>query len=168
MDHKIGMDLLEWKGSSYLVIVDYYSRYIELVSLTSSSTINHLKSIFARHGVPETVMSDNGPQYTAAVFKEFAKEYSFTHVTSSPKFPQSNGAVERAVKTVKGLLNKNEDPYLALISYRSTPLENGYSPAELLMSRKIQTPLPILPSQLKPKLPKIKQLRKRRIRYKVG
>ena len=137
---KIGTDLLEWKGSSYLVVIDYYSRYIELAklsSLTSSSIINHLKSIFARHGVPETVMSDNGPQYSAVVFKEFAKEYGFTHVTSSPKFPQSNGAAERAVKTVKGLLNKNEDPYLALMSYRSTPLENGYSPAELLMSRKI-------------------------------
>ena len=84
------------------------------------------------------------------------------------QLPQSDGAAERAVKTVKGLLNKNEDPYLALMSYRSTPLENGYSPAELLMSRKIQTPLLILPSQLKLKLPKIKQLRKRRIRYKVG
>ena len=129
---KIGTDLLEWKGSSYLLVVDYYSRYIELAKLsllTSSSIINHLKSIFARHGVPETVMSDNGPQYSAAVFKEFSKEYSFTRVTSSPKFPQSNGAAERAVKTVKGLLNKNEDLYLALMSCRSTPLENGYSPA---------------------------------------
>ena len=89
------------------------------------SVISHLKSIFARHGIPEVVVSDNGPQYSSAVFEEFSKEYEFDHVTSSPKYPQANGEAERAVKTIKQLLEKNSDPYLALLVYRSTPLENG-------------------------------------------
>ena len=142
---KIGTDLFEWKKVDYLLVVDYYSRYIEIAKLTSTSAnsvIAHLKSIFSRHGIPETVMSDNIPQYSATVFEEFAKEYGFTHVTSSPKYPQANGTAERAVKIVKQLLKKNQDPYLAMLAYRSTPLENGYSPAELLMGQKIHTTLP--------------------------
>ena len=58
------------------------------------------------------------------------------------------------MKTTKQLLEKNSDPYLALLAYCSTPLENGYSPSELLMGRKLRTTLPIAPKQLKPSLPK--------------
>ena len=72
-----------------------------------------------------------------------------------------NGEAERAVQTIKNLLTKNDDPYLALLSYRSTPLENGYSPAELLMGRKLRTVVPMAPSQLIPSLPKTPQLRER-------
>ena len=153
---KIGTDLFEWKKIDYLLVVDYYSRYIEIAKLTSTSVnsiIAHLKSIFSRHGIPETVMSDNRPQYSAAVFEEFAKEYGFTHVTSSPKYPQANGTAERAVKTVKQLRNS------AMLAYRSTPLENGYSPAELLMGRKIRTTLPMSKKQLQPNLPNVAKLR---------
>ena len=82
-------------------------------------------------------MSDNGSQYSAAVFKDFVDKYGFTHTTSSPQYPQENEAAEHAVCTVKDLLNKSEDPYLAIIAYRSTPLENGYSRAEFLMGRKL-------------------------------
>ena len=106
-------------------------------------------------------MSDNGPQYTAVSFDHFANEYGFTHVTSSPGYPQSNGAAERAVRTVKAMLVKNDDPYLALLTYRSTPLENGYSPAELLMGRKLRTTVPVVPTQLLPSLPEISQLREK-------
>ncbi|MCG8623106.1 MAG: hypothetical protein MJE68_14070, partial [Proteobacteria bacterium] len=106
-------------------------------------------------------MSDNGTLYSAAIFEEFAKEYGFTHVTSSPKYPQANGTAERAVKTVKQLLKKNQDPYLAMLAYRSTPLENGYSPAELLMGRKIRTTLPMSKKQLQPNLPNVAKLRKK-------
>ena len=84
---------------------------------------------------------------------EFAAEYEFTHVTSSPKHPQTNGEAERAVKTFKQLQKKNKDPYMALLMYGASPLQNGFSPAELLMGRKLQTKTPILPKLLKPATP---------------
>ena len=87
-------------------------------------------------------MSDNGPRYSAVVFKEFATQYSFTHSTSSPQFLQANGAAETAVRTISDILNKRDDPYLAILTYRSTPLQNGYSPGGLLMGRKLRTTIP--------------------------
>ena len=152
----VASDLFEWKKSKYLLVIDYYSRFIEIARLstaTSNDVITHMKSIFARHGVPESLTSDNGPQYAADMFKTFAKEYGFTHLTSSPRYPQGNGAAERAVRTVKSLLEKSDDPYVALMSYRSTPLENGYSPAELLMGRKLRTTIPTITEQLLPSIP---------------
>ena len=107
--------------------------------------INHLKSIFARHGIPNEVISDNGPQYSSQLFKQFAQDYHFTHKTGSPKFPQSNGEAERAVKTIKDILL---DPYLGLLAYRTTGLHSGVSPAELSMGRKLGTTLPALPAKL--------------------
>ena len=82
-------------------------------------------------------MSDNESQYSAAIFKDFADKYGFTHTTSNPQYPQGNGVAEHALCTVKDLLNKSKDPYLAILTYRSTPLQNGYSPAEFLMGRKL-------------------------------
>ena len=71
----------------------------------------------------------------------FAHKFQFEH-TTSPHYPQSNGEAERAVRTVKSLLKKEGDPYLALMSYRATPLQNGFSPSELLMSRRLRTTVP--------------------------
>jgi len=89
------------------------------------------------------------------------KEYGFTHITSSPRYPQSNGAVERAVRTVKSLLDKNGDPYAALLAYCSTQLENGYSPAELLIGRKLRTTVPVALTQLVPHLPNFSKLKEK-------
>ena len=111
---RLGSDLFHWKGANYLLVVDYFSRYIEmamLTSTTSEATIGHLKSIFARHGIPETLISDNGLQYASSVFQKFARDYGFTHTTSSPHYPQGNGEAERAVQTVKRLLSGSQDPY---------------------------------------------------------
>ena len=91
---------------------------------------------------PETVRSDNGPQYLSKEFARFASSYEFKHITSSPRFPQSNGQVERTVQTVKRLLKRSNDPYLALLSYRATPLPwCDLSPAQLSMGRRIRTPI---------------------------
>ena len=167
---KVGTDLFEWKQNTYLLIVDYYSRFIEISRLnrtTADEVIVHTKSIFARHGIPEIVVSDNGPQYASEAFAKFAHEYQFEHVTSSPYHPQSNGEAERAVQTVKRLLKKEGDPYLAMLSYRATPLYCGYSPSELLMARKIRTNIPMTREQLKPKVPDQSRLRERDERAKV-
>ncbi|UYV62479.1 K02A2.6-like [Cordylochernes scorpioides] len=153
---KIGMDLFKFENKWYLVVIDYYSRFPEVVQLdrlTANVVVRSCKSIFARHGIPETVVSDNGTQFGAArEFANFARQYGFQHVTSSPRFPQSNGMAEAGVKIAKLILKKNQDPSLGLLEYRSTPLENGYSPAELLMGRKLRTTLPIAPENLNPKL----------------
>ena len=144
---KIGTDLFELKGKSYLLLVDYFSRYIEVVKLSSTTTksvVAAMKPVFARHGIPDMIVSDNGPQYSSQEFQEFAEDYGFQHVTSSPYHPQGNGEAERAVKTVKKLLRDTDDPNLALLSYRSTPLSwCQHSPVELLMGRQIRFTLPI-------------------------
>ena len=124
-----------------------------LSKLTSFAAIQQIKSVFAAQGIPDVVVSDNGPQFARYEFTEFATEYGFTHVMSSPKHPQANGEAERAAKTFKQLLKKNKDPYMALLMYRASPLQNGFSPAELFMGWKLQTKTPVLPKLLKPATP---------------
>ena len=141
-----------------LIVVDYFSKFMEvnyLSSLSSSETISALKSVFARHGIPEVVRSDNSLQYDSAEFAKFAKDWEFKHVTSSPLCAQSNGEAERAVQTAKNLLLKEDDPARALLAYRSTPLQGGKSPSELLFGRQIRCTLPCLPESLQPTWPGI-------------
>ncbi|XP_014678509.1 PREDICTED: uncharacterized protein K02A2.6-like [Priapulus caudatus] len=147
---KVATDLFSYSGRDYLLVVDAYSNYPEVAVLsnaTSRSVINSLKSTFARHGVPEDVFGDNGPCYDSAEFKQFSEDWGFRHTTSSPRYPNSNGLAERTVQTVKNIIRKSkesgEDPQLGLLAYRSTPMENGYSPAQMLMGRRIRTNLPI-------------------------
>ena len=150
----VGTDLFEWNGNSYVLVVAYLSRFPELAKLestTSSAVITHLKSIFSRHGIPEIVRSDNGPQYASEAFKQFARDYNFDHITSSPHYPQSNGEAERMVQTIKNLLKKAKDPYAAIMAYRATPLSNGFSPAEILMGRRLRTTVPMVHEQLVPR-----------------
>ena len=122
----VGSDLFELNGVKYLLVADYLSRYPEVIKLTSttgSSIITALKAVFSRHGIPEVVRADNGPQYAAQEMAEFAHHYGFQHITSSPRYPQSNGFAERMVKTVKRLLKQSHEPYLALVGISS------YAPA---------------------------------------
>ncbi|XP_011669698.1 uncharacterized protein K02A2.6-like [Strongylocentrotus purpuratus] len=89
-------------------------------------------------------MSDNGPQYNSAIFVEFARDWNFQHITSSPRYPQSNGFIERQVQTVKNTMKKAKRDNIgvnkALQCLRATPLDSHLpSPAELLLGRKIQT-----------------------------
>lgn len=86
-------------------------------------------------------------------FQRFARQLNFKHYTSSPHHPQGNGHAERAVQMAKKIL-KQEDPVMALMCYRATPCSTtGYSPAEMLMGRKIRTTLPTLERNLMPKWP---------------
>jgi transposase InsO family protein len=104
--NRIGVDIMDFKGKTFLVAMDYYSRYIEVMDLskaTSSLVIAKLKSIFARWGIPLEVVSDNGPQFSSESFSNFRKSYGFKHTTSSPYYPQSNGLAESAVKIAKNI-----------------------------------------------------------------
>ncbi len=153
---KVATDLFVLDNKHYLVLIDYYSRYIELTELrseTAADVISALQCIFARHGIPATVHSDNGPCFAADLFQQFAADYGFLHTTSSPRYAQANGEAERAVQTAKGLLRKASDPHLALLTYRTTPNHTGYSPAQLLMGRQLRSTLPITTSALKPAIP---------------
>ena len=153
----VATDLFQWENRNYLLIVDYYSRYFEtekLEDLTSTSVINHTKSIFARHGIPTQLISDNGPQFSAELYKAFTKEWGIKHITSSPHYPQANGLAEKYVQVVKRIMKKakadNKDPYMAILGYRNTMIDNIASPAQLLMGRKLRTNLPVTAEQLKP------------------
>ena len=142
---QVASDLFEWQGENYLLIIDYFSRWFEichLSSISSAAVINGCKSIFARMGIPENLHSDKGVQFMSKEFAQFAEYWGFTHTSSSPHHHSGNGEAERAVQTVKNLLKKEKDPYLALLNYRATPLLQGQSPAELLMHRKLRTRVP--------------------------
>ena len=151
---RIGVDLCELKGKHFLVSVDYFSRYIDILhlqSLTSGAIINKMKPIFSQNGIAETVLSDNGPQFAAKEFQQFAEEWNFHQATSSPHYPQANGEAERAVRSAKEFLRQN-DPHLALLTYRATPLPAlGVSPAELAYGRRLRTTLPAVPQTLSPR-----------------
>ncbi|XP_041485958.1 uncharacterized protein K02A2.6-like [Lytechinus variegatus] len=171
---KIAVDLFTLNKREYMVVVDYYSQFIEVCTLTSTTSkavINHMKAIFARHGTPCELMSDNGPQFASQEFKSFAKEWDFHHTTSSPHYPQSNGLAENAVKIVKNLILKSQhsgqDIHRALQVYRSSPIACGKSPAELLYNRQIRSNLPMLDTLLNNQQIDTKSVRGRKDEQKV-
>ena len=133
---RISMDLLVYGGRTYFITVDYYSRWVKiklLTTQTAKSVITVAKELFSTYGIPDIVISC----FSAVSVQEFAAKYGFLHTSSSPRYPRTNGEVERAVRTVKGPLKKNDDPYLALLPYRSTPQQTGLSRGELLMGRRL-------------------------------
>ena len=148
----LGADFFTFDGFEYLVIIDYYTkmpfiRKIPPSQCNAAKTISVLKELFSEYGIPETIRSDNGPQFASHQFAKFTKEWNFDHTTSSPRNPRSNGQAKAAVKVTKGLLThakfSGQDPYLALLAYRSTPIDaHLHSPAEMLYQRAIRTTVP--------------------------
>ena len=146
---KVGVDIFTFRERDYLITVDYLSGYFEVDRLKSKKVrdiVYVLKQQFARHGIPEVVFTDNSP-FGSVEFRAFAANYEFRHDTSSPRYPQSNGRVENAVKTAKRLMTKSvesgADPFLALLDWRNTPSEQlGKSPAQLMFARNTRTRLP--------------------------
>ena len=116
---KLGSDIFEHKGKPYLVVVDYYSKFIETSLMrdkTAGTIVTHMKPIFARHGIPEELVSDNMP-YNSKEFKHFASDWGFKLTTASPTYPQANGLSEKATATGqqyrrnrKDLLQTGEPP----------------------------------------------------------
>lgn len=147
---KVAADIFQFQSESYLLIVDYYSKFVEVVNLnqdlTSKNLINKFKSVFARFGIPKVLMTDNASNFCSLEFKQFSRDWEFQHTTSSPLYPQSNGQVERSVQSVKNLLKKcffdRQDPYLALLNFRNIPLDGENSSANALMHRNLRSIVP--------------------------
>ena len=158
---KVAVDLFVCNRQNYLIIVDYYSGFWEiehLDSTVSSHVIRKMKMHFARYGIPDVVMSDNGPQFASEEYKRFSKTWKFELITSSPHHPRSNGKAENAVKAAKRLMMKakkdGSDVYLALLDYRNTPTQGlETSPVQRLMSRRTKTLLPTTAKLLQPQIP---------------
>ena len=142
----VGSDVFTFQDHLYLVLVDYYSKWIEAVAIesqTSNSVIVAMKKLFSCFGIPKVIRSDNGRCYDSREFRNFAESFGFTLVTSSPRYPESNGQAESAVKVVKSLWNKSADKNAALSVYRNTPLATGYTPSELMFGRPLRSNLGI-------------------------
>ena len=118
------------------------------VHCTAKAVVEATKKLFSEQGIPQEVVSDNGPQFSSSLYATFAQEWNFVHMTSSPHYPQSNGLVERFIQTVKHSLGKakasGNDPNIALLCIRTTPVDSNVpSPGELLFGRKLRGNLPV-------------------------
>lgn len=147
---KIGVDIMTFGSVNFLVIIDYYSKWLEVCEMkntSASEVIDKLKSIFSVFGVPHTVVSDNVP-FNSYVYKKFANEWDFNYAFISPHFSQSNGMAERGVGIAKSIFRKakedEKDIYTGLMEYRNTPISGlDLSPAQIMFNRRLKTKLPI-------------------------
>ena len=143
-------------GDHLLVVVDYFSRYVEVSVVkqtTSEIIIQHLEEMFCRHGYPVTLKSDNGPQFRSGEFQTFCGMNNIEHIKVTARYAQANGEVERQNSSLLKRLqiaqaeNKpwKREMNTYLLASRSIPhATTGISPAELLFSRKLRTKLPVL------------------------
>ena len=154
--HTLGSDLFYFQRIDFLVVVDYFSKFLivrKIPSSTSSAVIKELGMIFSEFGNPQIFRSDNGPCYSSQEFKFFMQNWLVEHRTSSPHYPQSNGLAESMVKVSKNLIEKAVKQDLPwnrlLLDYRCTPISSEIpSPAEILFGRKLRSSISILPSQI--------------------
>ena len=116
-----------------------------------SDIINCLNSIFATHGIPQSLKTDSGPLFVSSVFKDYLKSNDVRHLTSTPLWPQSNGEVERQnrslLKSMRIAQATGKDWHKELnkflLAYCSTPhTVTGVSPAKMLFGREICTKIP--------------------------
>ncbi|UYV69343.1 K02A2.6-like, partial [Cordylochernes scorpioides] len=136
-------------GRTFLIVVDSMSKWPEAIIMdhcTATATVRVLRSLFAVHGLPDQVVSDNGRMFVGHEFQEFLRMNGVRHITSAPYHPQTNGQAERVVQTLKQLIRKNGWENIsvtlprALFAMRTTPHgTTGLTPAELLMGRRLTT-----------------------------
>lgn len=170
------------EGEYFLLCVDAYSKWVEIVrtkSTTAVATISILRSLFARLGMPETLVSDNGPQFASADFDQFCLHNGIKHITTAPYHPQSNGQVERFVDTFKRSVKKiregkgaiQEALDVFLLTYRTTPnpaTPEGISPSEAMFGRKIRTSLDLLRPSTVPAVVSSEEAKNTRKAFKIG
>ena len=154
--HTLGTDLFYWNKIDYLVIGDYFSKYLIIRRLPNSSShtvIKELGLVFTELGRPFVLRSDNEPCYSSKEFHNLLSFYQVDHVTSSPHHPQSNGFAEALVGITKKLMEKSVKEgklwNYGLLQYRTTPICSTLpSPLEMLTGRKPHSSLPQLPSSI--------------------
>ena len=139
------------EGHMFLVVIDAHSKWLEVFAVKSAnaiSTIECLRKAFATHGIPDTIVSDNGTPFVNELFTEFTTKNGVKHITVAPYHPASNGMAERAVQVFKKGFNMFKSGSVAtrlsrfLLSYRCLPhTTTGRSPAEMLMGRRLRTQL---------------------------
>ena len=148
---KLATDIFHNESQPYLLIVDYTSRFPivrKLKSMSAQHIAEHFKSIFSEYGWPDTLVSDNGPCYTAKTFTNLMKEYAVNHITSSLHYPQSNRLAEKFFQIVKNLFYKacdeGTDIHKYLMIYHNTPFAStSKSPMQMLQQRSSRSQLPM-------------------------
>ena len=156
----VATDCFELDGEHYCVYVDTYSDYIDIIELedlTGKTLVKKSRPVFATHGKPEVVISDNGPNYASREFADFSRQWEFRHVTTSPHYSKANGKAESAVKIAKGIIKKAKrsggDIWQAILEWRNTPTPGmKTSPAQRLMSRRTRSFLPCKETLYKPEV----------------
>lgn len=153
---QIHADLGEVNGRNFLIMVDQFSGWPHVVPFTNTNTsarqvIDAARQFFSNVGAPVRFWSDNGPQFKAAEFKQFLKDWGIVPGTSSPHYAQSNGRAEAEVKTMKKLIIGSSssgtfDPdkfAKALLLFRNAPRLGGASPSQLVFNRPVRDSLPV-------------------------
>ena len=153
-----------FKGRMLMVAVDAHSKWpevCEMSSTTTANTVRALRQLFAAYGLPEQIVSDNGPQFISADFAEFMKMNGVKHIRCAPYHPSSNGAAERFVRTVKEALEATEMDGRTfqqrlqnfLLTYRSSPhATTGVPPCTLFLGRSLRTRLDLLRPDIEQKV----------------
>ena len=151
------------QGKMLLVCTDAHSKWPEIVIMkgtTAEETVGTLRSIFARMGLPEQIVSDNGSQFTSTTFQKFVDENGIRHVMGAPYHPSTNGLAERFVQSFKSALKADQSDRTMqhkldrfLLAYRTAPhATTEVSPAQLLFGRNLKTRLDLLLPNLKRKV----------------
>ena len=151
-------DFATHQAKHYLIMVDAHSKWPEVIgptkTTTADSTINTMRNIFDRYGLPTQVVSDNGPPFQSAEYEELLRHNGIQRILVSPYHPSSNGLAEPFAQTIKYAMESSvNDPASSihrwiqnfLLSYSSTPhATTSSSPAKLFLQRKLRTRLSIL------------------------
>ena len=152
--HRIHIDFAgPFLGEMFLLVVDAHSKWPEVHRMkktTSEYTIEKLRQVFASHGLPTELVSDNGPQFVSSEFERFLKQNNVQHILSPPYHPSTNGEAERFVQTFKRAMKTkikqkaswNTKICEFLLSYRTTPnTTTKKTPAEMMVGRNLRTRL---------------------------
>ena len=142
-------DLFVINDKTYILVIDLFSHFPVIRKLAGERThlvLDAIKNIFSDFGIPEAIISNNGPCYKSHKFAKFCQRFKIRHITGSAYNHQANAIAERSIQTIKHLMHKNpNDQWLALLIFKSTPITGiDKSPSELLCNRKFRTYLPLI------------------------